>query len=123
MPELWLAHAGARSCTAAAVLYWDRLLTSGRESTAFYAEFIPDPVEPVSAQELAPGLSKPAVTNALDRPAKAQSPSWCSMSVSERQTWVEDLIGRVVTQAIGKEVAGSQPLMMAGLDSLGKPSL
>ena len=30
-----------------------------------------------------------------------------------------DLINTVVTKALGKEVAGSQPLMVAGLDSLG----
>lgn len=41
------------------------------------------------------------------------------MLLPERQTWIQELLGKLVTKALGQEVAESQPLMMAGLDSLG----
>ncbi|KAK9834736.1 hypothetical protein WJX74_008822 [Apatococcus lobatus] len=112
----------AGSCTAAAVLYWDRLLTHGRESTAFYAEFTSNPSSPPSltAQEPAASLLHPAsMLESQSIPAEPPRPFWFYMPMAERQIWVQELIGRVVNQALGKEVAGSQPLMMAGLDSLG----
>ena len=124
LKEQLLPHAGAKSCTAAAILYWDRLLTSGRESTAFYAEFTSAPADLPSLAVQEPLMSLPRPANAANAqfvPSEPPRPAWYYMPLPERQAWVQQLIGQLVTKALGKEVAESQPLMMAGLDSLGRP--
>ena len=106
---------------AAAILLWDRLLTSGREHTSFYADFLPTPKQPLAASE-EPALSRPHMPSMQQPqavPAEPSRPAWYYMAEAERQGWAEELIGKVVTKALGKDVADSQPLMMAGLDSLG----
>ena len=110
---------------AAAVLHWDRLLTNGRESTAFYAEFTPAPVEPPSSAAHKPSSSQLHAADAINAnpvPSERARPAWYYMPLPERQAWVQEMIEKLVTKALGKEVAGSQPLMMAGLDSLGTDS-
>ncbi len=106
---------------AAAVLFWDRLLVNGREHAPFYAEFASVVVHaPPAALEQGPSQGHPAGVPAFQAAAvEPARPSWYYMPVAERQPWVADLISKVVTKVLGKEVVGSQPLMVSGLDSLG----
>ena len=72
--------------------------------------------EPPSVAKQEPSQAHPALLAAPAEPAQA---AWHYMPAIGRATWVAELINTVVTKALGKEVAGSQPLMVAGLDSLG----
>ena len=113
--------AGTGPNIAAAILFWDRLLTNGREKAPFYAEFAHEPVQ-ASAAVPEQGISQEQSGSLQTAPAASGEPNrpvWYYMPASERATWAAELISNVVNKALGKEVARSQPLMMAGLDSLG----
>ena len=49
-------------------------------------------------------------------------PVWWYMLEPQRAAWALDLVKSIVEKVLGKELDASQPLMMAGLDSLGVSS-
>ena len=51
--------------------------------------------------------------------AEGIHPVWWYMPASQRVAWAADVVRVVVVRILGKDLDESQPLMMAGLDSLG----
>ena len=50
-------------------------------------------------------------------------PEWMGMSHEERATWVRRAISQAVVAILGRSVGPEEPLMSAGLDSLGKHNI
>ena len=67
-------------------------------------------------------LGRPAGTQGAAAAAKAdaQAPAWVAMSAIERATWMQTTILQAVNTTLCRTVGLEEPLMMAGLDSLGK---
>ena len=52
--------------------------------------------------------------------ADAQAPAWAAMPAAERAAWMQATILQAVSTTLGRTVGLEEPLMTAGLDSLGK---
>ena len=77
---------------------------------------------PASSQRLAAtagalGSSQVAVEENVA--AGGTHPVWWYMPASQRVAWAAGVVKDVVVKILGKDLDDSQPLMMAGLDSLG----
>ena len=88
-----------------AVLLWDRLLIDGREKLHFYSQFARGPWVSRSA---GPVDARVAVS-VLPSPAKAPL----------LQPDIASMVERIVSQSVGRSVGVDEPLVAAGLDSLG----
>lgn len=49
----------------------------------------------------------------------ANAPAWAAMSFAERTEWMQATISQAVTATLGRTLGLEEPLMTAGLDSLG----
>ncbi|KAK9829172.1 hypothetical protein WJX72_004291 [[Myrmecia] bisecta] len=85
----------------ASVFLWDRLLPTSLGSLQN------------GGRQAAAETLKPAVTR----------PVWWPMGAAERLTWVMNVINAAVVNTIGRAVDPAEPLMSAGLDSLGSVEL
>lgn len=109
---------------AGAVLLWDRLLTEARSKAPFYSEFVPEKKGTASA---AP-LSGPSATVASSQPlaarpdqasSSAEGPAWLRMPLEARAAWIRGIVTATIAKIVGRDVSPQEPLMSAGLDSLG----
>lgn len=86
------------------------------------APLIPVPVlsQPLAAAAAAAGaLNWAQGANAGAVAAESAHPVWWHMPASERFAWAADVVRDVVVKILEKDLDDAQPLMMAGLDSLG----
>lgn len=132
------ATVAARSgIVMAAALLWERLLVDGRQQAPYFAEFAAvaaavaaqtgDPAGADASVTVAVARSRrpeqPAKQAAVLEPAKAAAaaslPPWATMGREERVAFFVSQLSALVAHAAGKEVGPNEPLLSAGLDSLG----
>ena len=107
---------------------------SPSELAAFILSMMPPPLasKPIPA---APSAAAPAsfristaglgiaglsfVNDVQSDAAVRAHPVWWYMGASQRTAWATEVVRDVVVKILGKDLDASQPLMMAGLDSLG----
>ena len=129
--------AAARAGTMmAAALLWERLLVAGRQQAPFFAEFAavaaaaaarPDKGADASVTVAVAGRrcgkerSKHAEQpQAVEAAAAAPLPAWATMGLAERLEYFTNQLSSLVAHAAGKAVGANEPLLSAGLDSLGE---
>lgn len=81
---------------------------------------------PTSSQHLAATAGASGSSQAANEEnvaAGGTHPVWWYMPASQRVAWAADVVKDVVVRILGKDLENSQPLMMAGLDSLGVSGL
>ena len=132
--------AASSGTVMAAALVWERLLVDGRQRAPFFAGFAAVAAAAASQQEAgaaAVGSVTVAVASrsqgkqrrmqaaaaeqlqaAAAEPAAPQ-PVWAGMDAAERTTFFTAEVAALVARAAGKEVGPAEPLLSAGLDSLG----
>lgn len=130
------AAAAVRAGTVmAAALLWERLLVDGRQQAPFFAEFAavaaaaaarPDKDADASVTVAVAGHRRiKARSKHGDQPQAAEAtpaaplPAWATMGWAERLEYFTDQLSALVAHAVGKAVGASEPLLSAGLDSLG----
>lgn len=135
-----LSVAAGSGTIMAASLVWERLLVDGRQHKPFYGEVAA--VAAAAAQQqkgaAAPGDARVAVAVSHSRGGRPQSkasvaaapqtaapvsgdlPPWHAMSPAERTAYFAAEISVLVACAAGKAVGHEEPLLSAGLDSLGE---
>lgn len=74
---------------------------------------------PASSQHLAATAGASGSSQAANEENGGTPPVWWYMPASQRVAWAADVVKHVVVRILGKDLDDSQPLMMAGLDSLG----
>ena len=126
-----VAAAAGRGTVMAAALVWERLLVDGRQRKPFYGEFAAAAAasnqRAPAAIELGPADGSVLVTvqpggkqaHAAQQASPAAGPTWRPMQPAERLSFFRQSISALVAHAAGKNIAPSEPLMTAGLDSLG----
>lgn len=115
--------------TMAAALVWDRMLMSGRERAPFYQELAAraahcsgaaaDSSDATVTKGLGSIKQRPAEAHPNASPRAAASP-WAGMTAAECAKYFTDQIAAVVARTVGQPVRADEPLMAAGLDSLGE---
>ena len=137
-----LSVAAGSGTMMAAGLVWERLLVGGRQHKPFFAEFAADAAIAVQQQAVAamPGAApsaaasggssgrmqrRSAPADAVLQPLASESnlPAWHYLAPAERVVFFSDEISALVARAAGKAVGLDEPLLSAGLDSLGKKFL
>lgn len=142
-----LSVGSAAGTIMAAGLLWERLLVEGRQQKHFYGEFAP--LTTAAAAAVArPAVSSPdatATVSVVARSGKARRrqrkhdpevqqplapvaapaaasdlPAWRFMPLAERAAYFADEVSALVARAAGKAVGPEEPLLSAGLDSLGE---
>ncbi len=70
-----------------------------------------------------PTLGQPtrAQVSAESAAAEPERPVWWYMPQGERIGWAAEVVRQAVVTVLDKDLDTAQPLMMAGLDSLGEP--
>ncbi len=92
----------------------------------FYSEFARQPLLPNLATANQSGPSAPA--EAVDSSIYAsngvieEEEGGGAMPASERAAWMQETVLQAVVAMLGREAGPEEPLMTAGLDSLGEPS-
>ena len=129
---LSVALASPASVPAAAVLagsiLWRRLLRGAGAAPGIFADFAPstnrpglalDPAQPYQAPAGATGLPGPGMPAAAAA-AAPRGPAAAKQEAAAIQAEMLALVAGVAAGMLGAEVAPDQPLMEAGLDSLGE---
>ena len=103
---------------------WSAFLKEGREAMGMYAEFRPAAAAGGSHYD---GHERhmPAAASRQPEPTVQQMnaaavPHWHGLPPAAKQQWVSSILAAAVVKILGRELGGSEPLMAAGLDSLGK---
>lgn len=136
-----LAVAAQAGTAMAAALLWERLLVDGRQQAPFFAEFAAVAAAAAPGNESADASVTVAVARrrrgernskqaAVKQPAEVQQPAevpaavalpaWATMDQAERFVYFSGDLAAMVERAAGKAVGPNEPLLSAGLDSLGK---
>jgi hypothetical protein len=129
---------GAGGPLMAAALAWERLLVAGRQRKPFYAEMAavaaaaPGQEEASAAAAAADGsvavrLAHATVKRERQSAAKAQKPqaaaaprpAWAALAPEGRVAYFGERVAALVAHSLGRAAAPDEPLMAAGLDSLG----
>lgn len=119
------------SCRAGNVFLWDKLARAqpAAAATSFLEDFVSSPaavqstkpgVAQISSQ---PPVSQPKPSSGGRRPAHRHRQGQRSEAGGQgRLEEVTRIVAAAVASVVGADVAPDQPLMEAGLDSLGPPS-
>ncbi len=130
-----LAVASRAGTVMAAALLWERLLVDGRQQAPFFAEFAAVAAAAAAGNEgadasvtvaVAPRRrgerhsKQAAMQQITEAPAAVALPAWATMDQAERFVHFSSELAAMVERAAGKAVGPNEPLLSAGLDSLGK---
>jgi hypothetical protein len=133
------AGSGGGGPLMAAALAWERLLVAGRQRKPFYAEMAavaaaaPGQEEASAAADaaadgsvavwLAHGNGKlerqPAAKVQKPQAAAAPRPAWAALAPDGRVAYFGERVAALVAHSLGRAAAPDEPLMAAGLNSLG----
>ena len=114
--EVTLSSLAAQSTSLAAGLVWERILVAGRQYLAFYAEFAAGRAAAWSPQAVAPPQLA-VVGSARVHGANMPLASGSGSRVAQQD--VAALVMAIVDQALGRSLSADEPLVAAGLDSIG----
>ncbi|PSC67784.1 polyketide synthase [Micractinium conductrix] len=125
-----LSMAVGSSTVLAAALVWERLLVDGRQRQPFYAEFAGVTAAAGQHQQGSSGADAVVTVTSSQRsgrnkrgaqPAVASSsyPAWQVLSLKKRAALFTEKVSAIVAHMLGHAVGPAQPLISAGLDSLG----
>lgn len=123
-----LSVAAGSGAVAAAGFLWERLLAEGRQLKLFYAEFAAlaapapsgTPADAVVTVTARRRRAKQQPDGQQEEKAAAALPAWHSMDPAERTAHFTDAVGALVARVAGKPLGAAEPLLSAGLDSLGE---
>ena len=122
-------HVGGSQVTVS-VLLWDALLTKQRKASFFYAEFSKQRLDVVKEHIITAALQAAAISQDPRGPLPSESlpdlvvapkdePDWLYMDGAGREAWAAKVVTAAIIRIVGAPVGRDEPLMSAGVDSLG----